>query len=213
MPEERLQYGFRRLPHEQPHRKHFPQIAEERLQAVDRPVVELRPVRADSQSAEDEFEEEEFAEEEAEARQSSLGHLGYADIGYHPAHAHEPRFEQKQCPHSAPSVHQPCHDPQPLPAVGSCGFERGAVVVENGQHSNGHQQQQQSSHSTHQQQHHHQQQQQHVYEIDDNGQSQVIDIDLDQQDDEQQYGSVAYDRFRRESSSSNSSTAKPELTR
>lgn len=178
VPEERLQYGFRKLPQHQPHQKHFPNIAEERLQAVDRTIVELKAVR--SRSADDDEEEAEFDADDEEIDESvgeqSPGHLGLEDIGYLPARSHEPRFEKQRCSHTHP-VHQPCHDPRPLPAVGDCGFERGQVSVDSS--PNGY----------------HQAQQPQYIEANEE-QGEVIEINLPN---DGQYEGAGYDRFRRKS--------------
>lgn len=138
MPEERLQYGFRRTPTNQQVRKHFPNIAEERLQAVDRTVVELKAVRRD-QFEEQSDEEELFEDDAADTVDNAPSHLGLGDIGYGPARSHEPRFEARRCDHAA--VQASCNDPQPAEAIGNCGFRRGELVLEASHHhpaSHGH---------------------------------------------------------------------------
>lgn len=174
VPEERLQYGFRKLPQHQPHKQIFPNIAEERLQAVDRTIVELKAVRG-GRSDDDEEELDVDEEEIDESVDQAPSHLGLADIGYFPTRSYEPRFEKQQCSHSQ-SAHQPCQDSRPLPAIGDCGFERGQVIVGGSQHSS------------------HQQEPQFIDANEEQGQ--VIEINLSNSG---QFEGAGYDRFRRHS--------------
>lgn len=125
MPEERLQYGFRKTPTIHVASKVFPNIAEERLQAVDRAVVELKPLRQGNRF-EEVSEEVDFSEED-DAIDSAPGHLALGDIGYGPARHYEPLFEARRCDQAQPAAS--CHDPQPAEAVGNCGFRRGELVL------------------------------------------------------------------------------------
>lgn len=123
VPEEKLQYGFRKPPKNLPHIKHFPNIDEGKLFAVDRTVVELKP----SARVQEEEEIEEEEEEEQQTNDIAPGHLGYSDIGYYPSKCNCPKFTTV---HYNEHVEKPCKDPLPLPEIGCCGFRPGKIVQE-----------------------------------------------------------------------------------
>ena len=119
MPEEQLQFGFRKLPKNQPEVKEFANIAEERLYAVDGKVIELKPTK----TIIEEEEEEELLEEEEEEFPVSQRYLGYSDIGYFPEKNRDAKFVLQS--YNAPIHH--CVDTPHLPPPGNCGFVRGEV--------------------------------------------------------------------------------------
>lgn len=99
VPEERLQYGFRTRPKNAQKSKVVPDIPEEKLQAVDKAVVELQLRKKN-----DEFEEELDEEEEEEIiEEATPNRLAYSDIGYLPAKQKEPRFTVQHYGPSAPA--------------------------------------------------------------------------------------------------------------
>lgn len=126
MPEERLQYGFRTRPKNAEKTKTVPDIPEEKLQAVDKAVVELQLSKRRESFEEEELEEEEVEEEEEDF---TPNRLGYSDIGYLPAKHKEPRFTVQRYEQPKSSCHQN-NLPQARP--GNCGFRPGNVIIQEG---------------------------------------------------------------------------------
>lgn len=119
VPEEKLQYGFRQLPLNQPDRKITKHVPEEQLYVLDRPLLELRHptkfVTASEEDSEDSHEEEEIGPERP----------GYNEIGYVPCKHHEPEFIVHRH-HQEPEP--PCTDPLPRAEIGACGFQLGQLT-------------------------------------------------------------------------------------
>lgn len=119
MPEEKLQYGFRKTPLNQPTIKKIISIPEEKLWNCDKTIVELKPITVVEEASEEEIVSEE------DVRVEAPEYLGYADIGYGTAKFHEPKFTV----HTVSSrTEAPCEDNELKVEVGDCGFKFGDVV-------------------------------------------------------------------------------------
>lgn len=106
VPEENLQYGFRKIPLNQPNVKKTVHIPEEKLWHSEKSVLELK----------------------AQNEEETPNYLGYGDIGYWPAKLRDAKFNVHR---QENKPEPPCKDPLPKELIGDCGFELGAVVDEN----------------------------------------------------------------------------------
>lgn len=173
VPEERLQYGFRTRPKNAEKTKIVPDIPEEKLQAVDKAVVELQLTKLRNNFEEEEELEEELEEEEVVVEDFRANRLGYSDIGYLPAKHKEPRFATHNCGGRRPTPSCQQQLPRPEPP-GNCGFRPGSVIIEEGRPTAVQINEEQLQHE-------------------DLQNAEIIDINFV----DGQYAGVGYDRFRR----------------
>lgn len=94
VPEARLQYGFRKLPENQPEGKICLDIPEEKLATVDRNILELKTLTnrivSDDFDVPTEDDDESFDNELDEIFEPN--YLGYRDVGYGPERLREAKF-------------------------------------------------------------------------------------------------------------------------
>lgn len=128
MPEEKLQYGFRKVPVYQPNVKKVVAIPEEKLWTCDQQILELKPATAAIEASEEELvsEEEEQIEEP--------NYLGYTDIGFLPAKNRDAKFIVRRIENEPEAA---CADPLPKQELGDCGFQLGEIVNQDDVRSSG----------------------------------------------------------------------------
>nr|XP_033341994.1 uncharacterized protein LOC117229550 [Megalopta genalis] len=143
VPEDKLSFGHRTVPNEENNEKKIPDIPEEKLVTVDKPVVELKiaPPRTVVIGSYDEREEAKLAELEAIERESitqeevldqgAEGLLTYRDLGYAPVgsfYANSRSYSGIINGESDDSMEEPCGSlGPPVP-----GYIPGSVIVQQG---------------------------------------------------------------------------------
>lgn len=132
VPEEKLAYGFKKVPANAENIRAVPNIPEEKLYTFDSKVVELKQIPCRRYKEEEEIEEE---EEEEEAKPTcGLGYLNYNQMGYYPQNHVDPQFAVTQFEiESEPEA--PCNK-EPIHEIGSCGYRPGRIVA-NANNENG----------------------------------------------------------------------------
>lgn len=137
VPEDKLAYGFRKKPLDQPDVKEVKVIPEEILWHSDKPILELKPHNLLHNQKPEETEEEEEEEEELDIAQSGAvagvdlpGLMPYGDIGYLPEKPREANFNSGLYPahvyHNLKSG-VGCQNPE-AHKVGNCGLKLGQIV-------------------------------------------------------------------------------------
>lgn len=125
VPEEKLAYGFKKVPANAENIKPTPNIPEERLYTFDTKVVELKEIPCRKHKKEEEEIVEEEEEEEEVKPGCGLGYLNYNQMGYYPQKHVEPQFETRFEAESEPEA--PCNK-EPIEEIGSCGYRPGRIV-------------------------------------------------------------------------------------
>lgn len=123
VPEEKLAYGFKKVPVNAESVKNIPDIPEEKLYTFDRKVVELKKIPCHKEE-----EEDIEVEEEEETKPCGLGYLNYNQMGYHPQKHIDTHFAVKQF--ESVEEETPCNK-EKFPEVGSCGYKPGKIIDDN----------------------------------------------------------------------------------
>lgn len=125
VPEEKLAYGFRKMPANAENIKPVPNIPEEKLVTFDSKVVELKdfPCRRYKTEVEEEEEEE---EEESVKPDCGLGYLNYNQMGYYPQKHLNPEFAVTQF-EAESDPERPCNQ-EPIQEIGNCGYRPGRII-------------------------------------------------------------------------------------
>lgn len=125
VPEEKLAYGFKKIPANAENVKSVPNIPEEKLYTFDSGVVEYQHIPCRKHKKEEEEIEEE--EEEEDTKPScGLGYLNYNQMGYYPQKHVDPHFTAVT-KFETESVEVPCNQ-EPIEDIGSCGYRPGRIV-------------------------------------------------------------------------------------
>lgn len=127
VPEEKLSFGFKKIPKNAENVISVPNIPEEKLYTFDTKVVELKeiPCRKHKEKEEIEVEEEEEEEEEEAKPACGLGYLNYNQLGYYPQQHVNRQFAVTQFEATEPEA--PC-EKESTPEIGSCGYKPGRIV-------------------------------------------------------------------------------------
>lgn len=127
VPEEKLAYGFKKVPANAENVKSVPNIPEERLYTFDKRVVELKDIPCRKHKKEEEEIEEEEEEEENAKPSCGLGYLNYNQMGYYPQKHVDTHFKTVADYETETDTEVPCNQ-EPIEEIGSCGYRPGRIL-------------------------------------------------------------------------------------